>query len=66
MGSIDRALRILLAVGLVVMYFSGIISGTIGILAIVVAVVFALTSLVSMCPLYSLLGIKTTKGQEAK
>lgn len=63
MGSADRAIRILIAVALVVMYFSGVLTGTFGIIALVVAAVFALTSTVSLCPLYSLLGIKTSKSK---
>lgn len=65
MGSADRAIRILIAVALVVMYFSGVLTGTVGIIALVIAAVFALTSTVSLCPLYSLLGIKTSKNKSA-
>ncbi|MBP8156294.1 MAG: DUF2892 domain-containing protein [Leadbetterella sp.] len=59
MGSTDRVIRIVLAVVLAALYFSGVISGTLGIVLVVVAAVFALTSLVSFCPLYTLLGINT-------
>ena len=66
MGIADRAIRIAVAVALVILYFSGVVTGTIGIIALVVAVVFVLTSMVSLCPLYSLLGIKTLKSKTAK
>jgi hypothetical protein len=47
---------------LVLLYRKGIISGTLGTLRLVFfAGVFALTSLVRFCPLYTLLGITTAK-----
>lgn len=59
MGSMDRIIRIVLAVILAALYFTGVISGTLGIVLVVVAAVFALTSLISFCPLYPILGINT-------
>lgn len=61
MGSTDKVIRFLIAATLVVLYFTGTITGTLGIIALVVAAVFVLTSLVSFCPLYTVLGIKTCK-----
>lgn len=59
MGSADRIIRVLIAAVLAFLYFNGTISGTLGIVAIVAAVVFVATSLISFCPLYPLLGINT-------
>lgn len=59
MGTTDRILRILLAAVIGFLYFNGTLTGTIGIVALVVATVFLLTSLVGSCPLYQLLGIST-------
>jgi hypothetical protein len=59
MGSIDRIIRVLLAVIVAVLYFMGVVSGTLGIVLMVAAAVFALTSLISFCPLYPILGINT-------
>jgi hypothetical protein len=59
MGTADRIIRILIAAVLAYLYFSGTVTGTLGIVLIVVAAVFVLTSLVSFCPLYPLLGINT-------
>lgn len=59
MGSADRIIRLIIAAVLGFLYFNGTISGTLGIVAVVIAGVFALTSLVSFCPLYPLLGINT-------
>jgi hypothetical protein len=61
MGTIDKVIRILVAVVIAVLYFTHIISGTLAIILLIVAGVFILTSLVSFCPLYTALGIKTTK-----
>lgn len=59
MGSADRIIRVLIAAVLAFLYFNGTISGTLGIVAVVAAVVFVATSLISFCPLYPLLGINT-------
>jgi hypothetical protein len=65
MGSADQGIRLLLAATLVVLYFSGVISGTFGLIALVVAAVFTVTTLAGYCPLYSLIGVKTCKVKEA-
>jgi hypothetical protein len=59
MGTVDRALRVVVAVVLAALYFMGVIDGTLGIVAVVLAVVFVGTSFVSFCPLYLPLGIST-------
>jgi len=59
MGTTDRIIRLVIAAVLAFLYFSGTLTGTLGIVALVVAAVFTLTSLVSFCPMYSLLGMST-------
>ena len=59
MGTFDRLIRGALAILVGVLYFTGKISGTTAIVLGVIAVVFLLTSLISFCPLYTLLGIST-------
>jgi hypothetical protein len=59
MGSTDRIIRVILAVVMAALYFTGTVSGTLGIVLMVAAAIFALTSLVSFCPLYPILGINT-------
>ena len=56
MGSADRVIRILLAIVVLVLYFTNIITGTLGIVLLVLAGIFLVTSLVSFCPLYTLNG----------
>lgn len=61
MGSTDKLIRFILAAVFIVLYFTNIITGTLGIIALVLAAVFILTSLVSFCPLYAPFGITTCK-----
>ncbi|MDH3697342.1 MAG: DUF2892 domain-containing protein [Flavobacteriaceae bacterium] len=66
MGTTDRIIRLIAAAVIAFLYFSGTITGTLGLVLLVVAIVFALTSFVSFCPLYAPFGIKTCKIDEAK
>ena len=64
MGNADRIIRIIVAVIIVALYFTNVISGTIGIILLVAAGIFVLTSLVSFCPLYAPFGLSTCKTKE--
>jgi Protein of unknown function (DUF2892) len=59
MGNADRIIRVLLAAVFAYLYFSGTVTGTVGIILVVLGAVFVLTSLVSFCPLYTLIGLNT-------
>lgn len=61
LGSADRVIRLILALVIVALYYTGVISGLLGIILIVLAVIFFATSLVSICPIYMLLGLNTKK-----
>lgn len=61
MGSIDKTVRIVLALVFVVLYVTNVVSGTLGIVLLVLAGIFVLTSLISFCPLYLPFGISTCK-----
>ena len=61
MGTVDKSLRIFAAAILALLYFTEVITGTLGIVLLVVAGVFLLTSLISFCPLYPLVGLNTRK-----
>ncbi len=61
MGTIDKIIRILVAVVVVALYFLNVISGTLAIILLVLAGVFILTSLLGFCPLYLPLGLNTGK-----
>jgi uncharacterized membrane protein len=64
MGSTDRIIRLVVAAVFTILYATGVVSGTLGIVLVVIAVIFALTSFVSFCPLYKLIGVSTNKGEK--
>jgi len=61
LGTIDKVIRILIAVVFAVLFFTHVITGTIGIILLILAVVFVLTSLISFCPIYWTFGISLAK-----
>lgn len=61
MGTIDRIIRVSLAVLVAILYFTDVISGTWAIILGILAVVFLATSLIGFCPLYLPFGISTRK-----
>jgi membrane-bound ClpP family serine protease len=65
-GKVDRAIRIVLSLVLAVLYFTEILTGTAGIIAIVAAVVLLLTSFVGFCGLYMPFGISTCEVKPAE
>lgn len=65
MGITDKLLRLLAAIVLTLLFFTEQLTGTAGIVALIIAGVFLLTSLISFCPLYKIFGINTCKKQHA-
>ena len=61
MGTLDRSVRILIAVVIGVLYAANLITGVLGVVLLVVAVAFVITSLVGFCPLYLPFGISTRR-----
>ena len=61
MGLIDKVIRILIAVVIAILFFTHVISGLLGIILLILAVIFVLTSFLSFCPLYLPFGINTKK-----
>lgn len=59
MGNLDRIIRAVVALVAAALYFTNVLTGTIGLVALVVAVIFLLTSAVGFCPLYRLVGLST-------
>ncbi len=58
-GSIDRAIRAVVGIVLLAVYFLGAVQGTLGIVALVAGIVMLGTAAIGWCPPYSLLGINT-------
>ena len=63
MGTVDKAIRILVAVVIGILYFTNQISGVAAIILGFFAVIFLLTSFVSFCPLYAPFKFSTIKNQ---
>ena len=61
MSSADRIIRIMIAAVLFVLYYTGVVSGTLGVVLAIVGVVFLLTSFIGFCPLYRIFGFCTKK-----
>ena len=59
MGITDRVIRVVIAATISALFFSNLITGTLAIILLTFAGVFLLTSLISFCPLYSLLSISS-------
>lgn len=60
MGNTDRLIRILVSAALVGLNLGGMLTGTLALVAWVIAAVFVLTALVGFCPLYTLFGINSS------
>ena len=52
MGTIDRVIRILLAIVVIILYITGSITGFAAIILGILAIVFIITSMIGFCPLY--------------
>ncbi len=65
-GSADRIIRLVIAAILIVLYFANVITGTLGIVLLVLAGVLLLTSFIGFCGLYTPFGINTCAIKEKK
>jgi hypothetical protein len=61
MGMVDRLIRILIAIVIAILYFTGIIGGVVAIILGIVAVIFLITGIVARCPGYEPMKISTRK-----
>ncbi len=52
MGAADRIIRFLIGALIAVLYFTNVITGTLGIILLIIAGIFILTSIISFCPAY--------------
>lgn len=63
MGTLDRAIRLVIAAVIAILYFTGNLSGLAAIILGILAVIFVLTSVVSVCPLYLPLGLSPPRAR---
>lgn len=59
MGITDKVIRVILAIVFAALYFTGTVTGTLGIVLLVLGAVFLATSAISFCPLYKIVGLNT-------
>ena len=64
MGTTDKVIRVFVAVLVIVLYLTHIISGTIAIIGLVLFGIFILASFISFCPLYLPLKFSTRKKED--
>ena len=62
MSNTDRIIRVLISALFAYLYFGGIVTGTFGIILLVLAGVFTLTAVIAFCPLYAPFKLSTYKG----
>ncbi len=65
-GSMDKFVRLGLAIVLIILFYNSTLTGTLGIVALLVALILTITSLVNFCPLYSIFKINTIRKKEDK
>ncbi|WP_299362797.1 DUF2892 domain-containing protein [Winogradskyella sp.] len=61
MSNLDKGIRILIAIGVALLYYFNIIEGTLVYVLMAIAIIFLITSLINFCPLYRIFGISTCK-----
>ena len=62
MSNTDRIARLVISALFAYLYFGGIVTGTLGIVLLVLAGIFTLTAIVAFCPLYAPFKLSTYKG----
>ncbi|NLI71464.1 MAG: DUF2892 domain-containing protein [Bacteroidales bacterium] len=63
-GTADRAIRLLLAMGLIILFYADILSGIFGIIGLIIALLLTVTSLTTFCPLYKILNLNSIYNKE--
>lgn len=61
MGHTDQVIRILIALGVLILYSQEMIEGTLAYILLALAAIFVITGFVRFCPLYRLFGIRTCR-----
>ena len=61
MGTVDRIIRLIVAALIITLYATDTVSGTLGIVLLILAGIFVITSLFHVCPLYIPFGLRTRK-----
>jgi hypothetical protein len=64
MGSTDKIIRVVVAIVFAGLYFSGTVVGTMGYVLLALGCIFVLTSVVSFCPIYAIVGLNSCPVEE--
>lgn len=62
LSNTDRIIRVVIAALFAYLYFSGIVTGLLGVVLLVLGGVFVLTAIVAFCPLYAPFKFSTFRG----
>ena len=65
-GTIDRSIRAIVGIAAIAAYTLDMVTGTMGIIALVVGIVMLGTSAIGWCPPYAILGISSCGIKSAK
>jgi hypothetical protein len=60
-GSLDKVIRIFLAIVFAILYITKMVEGTVSIILLVVGGILLLTSIINFCPLYAIMGLNSNK-----
>lgn len=63
MGLADKIIRIIVALVIVILYFTNVLSGTVALVLLILSGIFIATSFIGFCPLYKLFGVNTNKNK---
>jgi len=66
LGSTDRVIRLILTVVFAILYFAGIVEGGLGLGLLAASAIMFMTSLMSSCPIYSMLGMSSCHTEETE
>ena len=64
MGTIDRTIRIIVAILIAILCFTNVFGGFLAIILGIIALILIITSFIAVCPLYPPLKINTMKKKE--
>ena len=65
-GNADKFVRILIAIAIIILYYTNVIEGMLAIILMAIGIVLLVTVLLNFCPLYTIFGIKTCKAPKNK
>jgi hypothetical protein len=60
-SGLDRIIRVIAGIALLVLFFAHVVSGGLGIVLVVIGAVLLITGVVGFCPLYAIMKIQTNK-----